>query len=109
MVADFTPKLVEITSLYYITGNEGTPVAISDVNTVYDAAVVEVSNQQSGSILVQAEINGIGVSGTANYSGTVTLQTNSVIVKAYSTVGGTVTELPTGTLTENIKILVTGH
>lgn len=103
------PKhLVNITGLYYVTGNHGTPVSIPEVNTVYDAAVVDVEGQESGSLALEAAVNGIGVSATI-YSGSGTMTSNQVLVYAYELAAGTISEKATGTLTQNIKLLVTGH
>jgi hypothetical protein len=102
-------RFVTLTGVSYVAGNHGTPIGIPNVNTVYRAGVIEVSGQVAGALATYAEVTGYGVSGTATYTGTVPLTTNSVILFAHNTESGTVTEIPSGTIAQTIKLLVEGQ
>lgn len=106
----YKPKYVvveEYTNVVYTSGQGGTPIYSSKVSNIDTAAVVEISGQSAGVVELKGLISAVNLqSGTING---VAPTSNEAVLFLYTAATGTIVEEPTGTISETIKVQITGY
>jgi len=100
-------QMVQFTGFYYTAGKGGVALYTSQFNTIISASVIGVDQQTPNSLEINASLQAFGLnSGTLGGS---TINTpNEVVVLLYNNISGTVVEIPSGTVTQTVNVLITG-
>ena len=102
------PQLIQFSNFLYTTAQGGSALYVAEMNIVTKAAVVSVAALDSGKEIF-GNVVSVGLSCATVASATL-VTANEIMIKLteLGTIGGTVTELGTGTISGTISLLVVG-
>lgn len=97
----------EFTGFVYTAGNGGSLIRSQKVSSVMHAAVEEISGQAIGDVELLGYIDSVNIqTGTI---GAAPATTNGMKLFLYTAATGTIVEEATGTITEKVKVHITGY
>jgi hypothetical protein len=101
------------TGFYYVSGQNGTPLFASDFSMVSKAKAVSIEGYTANQRAIVAQVTGFSYGSGTLYAGstygTVPPVANEVVVQLLQYgATGTLTEIASGTITQNVNIYIEG-